>query len=198
LFPRTWFRWCCCSSDSSGLGSFFCFLWFPLLFSGMKLPVCWFGSGCFLSPRWFSFSLAVFFCFILCARSVRFHRCYPVTRSAAASAVVLRSDCHNRRSRRYSLTGAWPARTGNLVPGLAREGCASLLRPSLWLFGGGPWWLGVAGVSGYGACVARADSGSDWPFPAMAVEFFVWIVYSLSFHSVSLQWANIVWAFRWL
>jgi len=103
-----------------------------------------------------------------------------------------------RRSRRYSLTGAWPARTGNLVPGLAREGCASLLQPSLWLFGGGPWWLGVAGVSGYGACVARADSGSDWPIPAMAVEFFVWIVYSLSFHSVSLQWANIVWTFRWL
>lgn len=141
----------------------------------MKLPVyCWFGFGCFLEfSVAFVFSGCVFSVLFLSARSMRFHRCYPVTRSAAASAVVLWSDCHNWRSRRYSLTGAWPARTGNLVPGLARESCASLLRPSLWLFGGGPWWLSVAGVSGYGACVARTDSGSDWPFSAMAVEFFV-------------------------
>jgi len=109
---------------------------------------------------------------ILSARSVRFHRCSPVMRSAAASAVVSRSDCLKRRSRRYSLTDAWLARTGNLVLGLAREGYASFFRPTLWLFGGGLWWLGVAGDSGCGACVARADSGSDWSSLALAVDVF--------------------------
>jgi len=45
--------------------------------------------------------------------------------------------------------------------------------------GGGPWWLGAAGVSGYGACFAHADSGNDWLFPARAVDVFLfWIVYS--------------------
>jgi hypothetical protein len=64
---------------------------------------------------------------------VRFHRRYPVTRSVAAFAAISRSDCNKLRSRRYSLTGAWPACTGILFPGSAREGYASFLRPSLWL-----------------------------------------------------------------
>jgi predicted NUDIX family NTP pyrophosphohydrolase len=54
---------------------------------------------------------------------VRFHLRYPVTRSVVAFAVVSRSDRHKLRSRRFSLTDAWPARTGNLFPGSAREVC---------------------------------------------------------------------------
>jgi len=47
--------------------------------------------------------------------------------------------------------------------------------------GGGPWWLGAAGVSGYGACLARADSGNDWLFPARAVDVFMFGLYILVF-----------------
>jgi hypothetical protein len=117
---------------------------------------------------------------------VRFHQCSPVMRSAAASAIVSRSDCLKRRSRRYSLTGVWPARTGNLVSGLAREGYASFFLPTLWLFGGGLWWLGVVGDSGCGACVARADSGSDWSSPALAVDVFLFGLYILCLFTVYL------------
>ncbi|XP_062158823.1 beta-amyrin synthase-like [Alnus glutinosa] len=83
-----------------------------------------------LSPRSFSSLWQCVYSLILRVRSVCFYRRYPVTRSVAAFVVVPRSDCHKLRSRRYSLTGAWPARTGILS---AREGYASFLKPSLWL-----------------------------------------------------------------
>jgi hypothetical protein len=42
-----------------------------------------------------------------------------------------------------------------------REGYASLRKPGFVAVGGDLWWLGVAGVSGDVACIARADSGND-------------------------------------
>jgi hypothetical protein len=63
--------------------------------------------------------------------------------------------------------------------------------------GGGSWWLGAAGVSGDGACLARPDSGNGLLFSSEGSGFFsIWICIFLSFHSVSLQWADIIWAFR--
>jgi hypothetical protein len=47
--------------------------------------------------------------------------------------------------------------------------------------GGGPWWLGAAGVSGYGACLARVDSDNDWLFLARVVDFFLFGLYILVF-----------------
>jgi hypothetical protein len=65
--------------------------------------------------------------------------------------------------------------------------------------GGGSWWLGAAGVSKDGVCLARADSDNGWLFSGEGNGFFsVWICISLTFNSVSLQWANVIWTFRWL
>jgi hypothetical protein len=129
---------------------------------------------------------------------VRFHRRYPVTRSVAAFAVVSRSDRHKLRSRCFSLTGAWPARTGNLFPGSAREGCASVLRPSLWLLvvvRGGWVLLESRDMARVSHVPTQAMTGSfrrgQWMFFCLDSIF-------LSFHSVSLLWADIIWAFRWL
>lgn len=51
-----------------------------------------------------------------------------------------------------------------MLLGSAREGCASLLRPGLWILmvvcGG---WM-LLGVSGDGVCVVRADSDDGWSF----------------------------------
>jgi hypothetical protein len=58
----------------------------------------------------------------------------------------------------------------------------------------------LLGVSRYGLCLARADSGDGLLFSdeSNGCLFSVWICIFLSFHSISLQWVDIIWAFRWL
>jgi len=129
---------------------------------------------------------------------MRFHRKYPITRSVVAFAVVSRSDRHKLRSCRFSLTDAWPALTENLFPGSAREGYASILRPSLWL---------LVVVCGGWVLLEFRDMArvSHAPTLAMTCSFRrgQWLFFCLDciflyFHSVSLQWADIIWIFRWL
>jgi hypothetical protein len=71
---------------------------------------------------------------------------------------------------------------------------------SLGLVCGSWWWLGVAeGLRRWHVpCTCRLRR---WPALfrwGQWMSFSVWICIFLSFHSVSLQWTDIIWAFKWL